>query len=253
MDFTRLAQPVVLDKTTDLMPLWTAFLENACASAREQIIDFYLPFARVLAAKLYAKRTYAELEFLDYFQFASIGLIEAVDRYDPVRGAKFETFAAHRINGAILNGIATLSEKQEQISARQRIADDRMRSLKESPEEPKDPGALFSYLAELAIGIAVGLALEDSGMVQAEHAAYPDNTYKSVELKQLQQRMRELLERLPINERRVIKYHYLQQLAFDEIATMLGVTKGRVSQIHKDALNRLRDSIQRHGGIDLRC
>ncbi|HYD61595.1 MAG TPA: sigma-70 family RNA polymerase sigma factor [Noviherbaspirillum sp.] len=253
MDLTRHTQPVELDRTTDLAPLWTEFLVNACMSARERIIDFYLPFARVLAAKLYAKRTYAELEFLDYFQFASIGLLEAVDRYDPAHGAKFETFAALRINGAILNGIASLSEKQEQISAKQRIAADRLKSLKEKPEKPKDPGALFGYLAELAIGIAVGLALEDSGMYRAEDEAYPDNTYRSVELKQLQQRMRELLEHLPRNERRVIKYHYLQQLAFEEIARILGVTKGRVSQIHKDALNRLRESVQRGGGIDLRC
>jgi RNA polymerase sigma factor FliA len=253
VNLSNLSQPVQLDRSTDLTPLWKEAKVDGCSDAREQIIDFYLPFARVLAAKLYARRTYPELEFLDYFQFASIGLVEAVDRFDPERGIKFETFSAPRINGAVLNGIESLSEKQQQIGARRRIIADRVKSLKEEAHAPKDPGELFGYLAELAIGMAVGFALEDSGMFQAEESAYPDNTYRSIELKQLHQRVRELLECLPKNERRVIRYHYLQQVAFDEIAKILGVTKGRVSQIHKDALKRLRDSVRKDCGIDLRC
>lgn len=252
MDSTRLTHPVELDRATDLAPLWTEFHATACASARKRIIDFYLPFARILAAKLYAKRTYMELEFMDYFQFASIGLVEAVDRYDPSRGAKFETFAAHRINGAILNGIESLSERQEQIAAKRRMTD-RLESLADEQEKSKESTELFRHLAELAIGLAVGFMLEDSGMYQAEEALYPDNTYRSVEIKQLRRRILELIEHLPTNEKRVIKYHYLQQIAFEEIGRILGVTKGRVSQIHKDALIRLRNSMQCNGDLDLRC
>ena len=250
----RLTQPIVLDRDADLTPLWNAFLREKCVTAREQIIAFYLPFARMLAAKLYARRTFAELEFQDYFQFASIGLVEAVDRFDPTQGAKFETFAARRVNGAILNGIESLSERQVQIGARRRIAADRMKSLKADAEpSAKDAAALFDYLAEIAIGLALGFALDQPGTHLGEEVGYPDNTYRSIELRQLQQRIRELLEHLPENEKRVIKYHYLQQIAFDEIASMLGVTKGRISQIHKEALVRLRARLQRGSGIDLRC
>lgn len=241
------------DRSIDLTLLWNELRSGTNALAREQIIACHLQFARMLAGKLYAKRTYAELEFADYLQYASIGLMEAVDRFDADRGVKFETFAAPRITGAILNGIESLSEKQEQVSARRRIISDRVESMKGKLPGTKDPNALFGYLAELAIGLAVGFALDDSGMYQADDPAYPDNTYQRVELKQLHQRVMALLELLPANERRVITYHYLQRLAFEEIARMLGLTKGRISQIHKDALNRLRTKLHHDGGIDLSC
>lgn len=244
---------VQFDTTTDMTPVWAALRGGADPSAREQVIEFYLPFARIMAAKLYAKRTYIELEFSDYMQYASIGLMEAIDRFDPERGVKFETFAAPRINGAILNGIESLSEKQVQVSARQRILSARVKSLKDAPPEPADSNALFGYLAELAVGLAIGFALEDSGIYQAEEASYPDNTYHRIELRQLRKRVGELVEQLPDNERRVIKYHYLQQIPFDEIATLLNVTKGRVSQIHKNALKRMGQIVRSIGEIDLRC
>ncbi len=252
MKRSDIVKPVQFDTSIDTTPLWDGMRSGDNSSAREQIIDFYLPFARILAAKLYAKRTFIELEFADYLQYASIGLVEAVDRFDPAREVKFETFAALRINGAVLNGIESLSERQVQVSARQRIVAARVKSQKDADIAPKDPNAVFGYLAELAIGLAIGFALDESGMVQADDAAYPDNTYRHVELKQLGQRVRELIERLPDNERRVIKYHYLQQIPFEEIASILGVTKGRVSQVHRDALNKLGQIARHHGMIDLR-
>jgi RNA polymerase sigma factor for flagellar operon FliA len=246
----ELKQP---DTHDDKALLWNAFDAHRDPLVREQLINLYLPFARILAAKAYAKRTSAELEFLDYLQYASVGLVESVDRYDPNRGVKFETYSAPRITGAILNGIESLSEKQEQISVRRRIVSERVDSIKGTRLAAKDPDALFGYLAEVAIGLAVGFALENSGMYQADVPLYPDNTYERIELKQLQERVRSLVASLPPNENRVVTYHYLQQLGFEEIAAILGVTKGRISQIHKDAMHRLRKSLRNGDGIDLRC
>lgn len=210
-----------------------------------------MPFARVLAAKLYARRTYAELEFMDYYQFASIGLVEAVDRFDPEMGVKFETYAASRINGAVLTGIETLSERQVQVSARQRMMTERVASLKEHGEPPSDAKGLFSYLAEIAIGLAVGFVMEESDSAPAAAPSYADNTYVHVEFRQMRERLMTLLDELPLNEQRVTKYHYLQQFSFEEIASVLGVTKGRVSQIHKSALGRLKANASRTGALDL--
>ena len=232
--------------------LWQEFGKDSDSAVRERVVDAYLPFARILAGKRYAGRTYSELEFADYLQYALIGLLEAIDRFDPARGIKFETFAAPRIDGAILSGIQTLSEKQEQVKARQRIVADRVQSVKADPPNQDDPDAVFGYLAELAIGLAVGLALEDSGMYQEEHQSYPDNSYHSIELKQLRTQIRALVDSLPHAERRVIMYHYLQQFAFEEIAKIMAVTRGRVSQLHRAALNRLKNHCCHGDSIDLR-
>jgi RNA polymerase sigma factor for flagellar operon FliA len=234
--------------------LWADWQIDRNASTREQLIQFYLPFARMMAAKAYAKRTYPELEFMDYLQYASLGLIEALDRYDPLRRVTFETFGGLRISGAILNGIESLSEKQEQVGARKRLVASRVQGLKQPTPATDDPNAIFGYLAELAIGLALGFALEDTGMMQADsEAIYQDNTYQRIELKQMRQRMHHLLAALPINENRVLSYHYLQYLGFDEIAGILSLSKGRISQIHKEALLRLRRGMQVKGDMDLFC
>jgi len=234
--------------------LWKEFQSKPDPGLRECIIENYLPFAKMLAAKAYAKRTFIELEFLDYLQYASIGLIEAVDRFDPARDVKFETFAAPRITGSILNGLCSLSERQEQVHARRKIISDRIESLKYARSKSHDPHAVFSYLAEVSIGIALGFVLEDSSMYQADEPIYPDNTYEHVELKQMRQGLKRLLKFLPENERKVISYHYQHQLSFDEITRILGLTKGRISQIHKSALQRLRNSLSNQNNtVDFCC
>lgn len=230
---------------------WTAFAASGDALLREQLVTAYLPFARILAAKQYATRTHQEVEFDDYLQFARIGLLEAVDRFDPARGYKFETFAAPRIRGAILNGLASYSELHEQVAARRRAMQQRVAALQDDRPDPADPDAVFGYLAELAIGLALGLALEQSGMVRSSpEPGYRDNTYASVELKQLRARIRSLLDNLPDTQRRVIEYHYLQQLPFEEVAGMLALSKGRIAQLHKEALRRLRDGLGPREALD---
>jgi RNA polymerase sigma factor FliA len=249
--------------------LWVAWQEDPNDAVREQLVDFYLPFARMMAAKIYARRTFRELEFMDYFQCASVGLIEAIERYNPAHGVSFETFASLRIKGAILSGVATLSEKQEQVSARRRVVDSRVQALNIYPAtaspatsrpatttaaKPEGEGVedVFVQLAELAIGLALGFALEDTGMVQAEEVPhYQDNSYQRLEMKQLKQQLHHLLAALPSNENRVLTYHYLQHLGFAEIARILKVSAGRISQIHKAALTRLRDTMQVRNRIDL--
>jgi len=205
----------------------------------------------MLAAKAYARRTYPELEYPDYVQYASIGLIEAVDRFDNERGIAFEAFAAPRITGAILNGIEALSEKQVQVSARKRLVDERMRSMRDVAPVPGDADSLFSHLAEVAIGLAVGFMLEDTGMYHADAGPSIDITYQRVEMKQLRQRLLSLLDRLPANERKVIACHYLQRMSFSDISRMLGLSNGRISQIHKSALSKLRTSFHEDERIDV--
>ena len=230
---------------------WLAYAANPDDALRAQLVERYLPFARIMAGKLYASRTHREVEFDEYLQFARVGLIEALDRFDPQRGFKFETFAASRITGAILNGMARYSEVHEQAAARKRLVQARVDLLKGEPPAVGDSDALFGYLAEMAIGLAVGFALDQTGMYRAEQEAqYPDNSYAGVELKQLRARVRSLLGNLSGKQRQVVEYHYLQQLPFEEIARMLELTKGRISQLHKEALRKLRDGLQEQHLLD---
>lgn len=237
----------------DAGPLWRAWREGGGDAAREALIAFYLPFARMLTAKIFGRRTFGELEFVDFMQYAAIGLIEAIDRFDPERAIKFETFAVARINGAILNGIASLSEKQVQVRARQRADSERIASLKEGVSEGDEASDLFVLLAELAVDLAVGIMLEEPEEPSAQVASYLDNTYQRIEMAQLRRAVKDLVDTLPENEKKVVSYHYMQQLAFDEIALILKLSKGRISQLHRMALARLREGIDMGQQLDVRC
>jgi RNA polymerase sigma factor for flagellar operon FliA len=240
------------DADTGVEPaaLWQAYRHGREESLRQRLVTRYLEFARMLAARMFARRTYEGLEFDDYLQFARVGLLEAVDRYDGTLGAKFETFAAHRINGAILNGIATYSEMQEQVAARRRIESERIEGLHGKTPDRSDPAGLFAYLADLAVGLAVGLALEGTGMIQDPSATYGVQPYDGIELRQLRALLREALAALPERQRKVLSWHYLEQRPFEEIATVLGLSRGRVSQLHKEALTSLRERWKARDVVD---
>lgn len=238
---------------TEISALWSAFASNREAARRQDLLLHYLPFARIMAAKLYATRTFLEVEFDDYLQYARLGLLEAIDRFEPDRGFKFETYGAQRIRGAILSGMEVYSEMHEQAAARKRIVQQRLETLTADEDSTlAAPSDVFAQLAELAMGLAVGFALEDSGlhMEPDQERTYQDNTFAGLEMRQLRAQIQSLLEQLPVRQRQVMQYHYLQQLPFEEIAAMLEVTSGRISQLHKGALLALRAAWVTRPGID---
>lgn len=222
----------------DPLDLWRSFRQSGDPLLREQLIAGHLELARMHAAKLYGGRQVRGVEFEEFHQYALTGLIEAVDRFDPERGVAFAAYAGHRIRGAVLNGIALYSEQQQQISARARMREERFQQLlEEVAAAEQDP---FLHLVEMAVGTAIGYMLEDSAMYQEEGGAYEHNIYRSRELQDLARVLDGLLHTLPAVEQQVMRLHYFQQVRFDEIARSMGLTKGRISQIHHQALGRMR-------------
>jgi RNA polymerase sigma factor FliA len=230
--------------------LWVRWIESRHIADRHALVERYTGFARMLAAKCYSGRISPELEFGDYLQFAMVGLIEAIDRYEPSGGAKFETFASLRINGSVLNGVESLSEVQRQTSVRHRVVKERAASV--ASNTSTQAVSALEKLAEIAIGLALGFALEDSGVYEGSgERALPDNAYRRLELQQLSQRLADCVRSLPEQQRVVIHRHYFQQMPFDDIAASLSLSKGRVSQVHSAALANLRDLHKRYAAFQL--
>ena len=248
--------------------LWLEWIQRRDTAARERLLEHHLPYARVVAATYYARRTHEEIEFEEYLQLARVGLLESFDRYDPARGAQFKTFAARRMQGAILSGLERLTEKNQQIAVRREVQRDRVQAAKSAATEKlsksqaqdddapgpangkKSEQLLFSYLAEVGIGLALGVMLEGTGMMEpdpvdgAAMAVSAEVTYfQKSEIQRLQDSLRTLVAGLNEQERTVIRCHYLQDIPFDEIGHMLGVKRSRVSQIHQQALRNLRQGL----------
>jgi len=231
--------------------VWTIWSRDRSQAARDELVDRYIELVRIIAAKTFRHRYSDELEFADYVQFGMIGLLESIDRYDPAFGNKFETFASHRILGAVLNGVETLSEKQQQIASRRRTRAERARHLADGAQirEARAATDVLHRLADVAVGLAIGYMLDNAGMYLDGEPSSGDTPYEQVEMAELRQRMAMLVDQLPAQERRVIRAHYFQNLQFEEIARTLELTRGRVSQIHHAALRRLRELHLRSGRL----
>lgn len=249
----------------DEADLWRALREQADMRARERLMAMHLPYARVVAATYYGRRTHNDIEFEEYLQLASMGLVESIDRFDATRGVQFRTFAARRMHGAILNGLERLTEKNQQIAVRKRLQQERLEAAKANAAAGKPEngsgdkhGELFRYLAEVGVGLALGVLLEGTGMIDDESfgnasvGASPEVSYfRRTELQRLQQMVREQLQRLTEQEQTVIRYHYLQEVPFDQICLHMNLSKGRISQIHRSALQRLKAMFTQIGSCDL--
>lgn len=230
------------------LEIWHHWRDTRSEQAQAKLAALYGDYARIVAASYYAKRFHDEIEFAEYSQFAYLGLLEAIERFDPAFGVQFKTFAARRMHGAILDGLESLTEKQQQIAAMRRLRAQRKDSLVESGEDTppgsRTPEQALKFVSEVGLGLAVSWLLEGTGMIDGGERVQTQPFYQSVELRQLRERLLGLVKGLPAQQSRVISAHYLQELPFEAIARTMGLSKGRISQIHKQALSTLRIALQ---------
>jgi RNA polymerase sigma factor for flagellar operon FliA len=227
---------------------WREFAATRTAELRGELIDRYFGLAKITAARLYQRRVDNSVSFADYLQYARVGLVEAIDHYDPGREVPFEAFSSYRIKGAVLNGLESESELAAQRAFWSRRARDRFESLK-SHETQGDRRASLEELVSLTVGLALSHVIEhDEGEIIDESLA--SNPYAVTELAQLKRAVRSMLPSLPERERELIRRHYEEQVEFQQIAAEWGVTKGRVSQLHAQALQRLRQLLGTRPKVD---
>ena len=251
-----MAEDSGVDRSSDdevLAGLWRDLQLHRDLETRNRLIELHLPFCRRMAAWLYAQRGVVEVEFADYLQLATLGMIEAIDRFDSTRGVPFESFARHRIRGAVLNSLPSMSEKYQQVSLHKRLRREELESLQQSDEtQPRRSADAFSRLAGVAIELALGRLLEGSRMLRIEGQieTYRQEFYDSLEEKRVRETLVCLVEALPERERRVIDLHYFQCLEFKDVAALLGVSRGRISQVHRNALQLLKEAYRTTTGLD---
>lgn len=221
------------------------------AAARECLASRFLPYARALAAKLYARRPLNDVDFEDYQQFAVVGLLEAIDRYQADRGARFTTFAMQRIRGAILSGVERATERRQQSAFRRRILAERVSSVVQDRALPDEGEAMLCELGRVGVGIALGFILEGTGMLLRPEDGLPDAAYGEVELRRIHAHVWRLAGGLGGRVGEVLELHYRGGLRFEEIARRLRLSKGRVSQLHRQGLVRVRELMAASQGCDV--
>ena len=227
---------------------WLIFAQTRSKRLRDELIQRYLELAKMAAARLYQRRADNSVPFADYLQYARVGLVEAIDTFEPARAVPFEAFSSYRIKGAVLNGLASESELAAQRAFWARRARERFESIKQH-EVQSDRRASLEELVNLTVGLALSHVIEheDGEVIDESIAANP---YAVTELVQLKRAVRSLLPALPDRERELIRRHYEEHVEFQQIAAEWGLTKGRVSQLHAQALRRLRQMLGERPAMD---
>ncbi len=233
--------------------LWERFTQCRDLHLRGRLIERYLPLARTAAARFYRLRSDDSVPFEDYLQYARIGLVEAIDDYDPGREASFETYSSYRIRGAVLNGLGRESEIAAQRSFwRTRTQERGEPQVQASPvhdaaESLAEIESEDRFVPSAGSALVFGFVLDHDGDDVADDAvqANPHAAAEQVELLKL---INLALEKLPARERELIRRHYFEQCEFRVIAHELAVSPGRVSQLHAQALLRIRELV--HGSGD---
>lgn len=245
----------------DLEKLWTEYVRTKSSELRNRLIESYAPLARYVVDRLNLRPS-AALDYEDLLSQAVVGLIDAVDRFDPTRGIKFETYAYHRIRGAVMDMLRELDwlprsvrqKEGELADAYARLQERRGRAptdgeladeLDLSPEELDELARDVAFQATQSLDEVIASEGGDVGtigdMIADASAPSPqEHTERAAE--------RELLAQaigvLPDTERTVVSLYYYEGLTLKEIGRVLGVTESRSCQIHGKAMLRLRAHVQ---------
>lgn len=216
--------------------LWRRLRFEHERRCRESLFNRYLALARAIAHGERRKRPAYGLDPADFEQFAYGGLLEAIDRYDPLRGIPFDAYARRRIRGAIADGANRSSESGAQYSCRRRMQTDRLHSLRNGADIGADP---IGELADLAAALAIGLIAEKANL-EGGPQRDPINGYDTLPWLAFQRDIFRCVDDLPEAEKTVLEHHYRNGISFSQIAQLMHLSASRISQLHHSGLKRLR-------------
>jgi len=228
----------------------------------EQTLNDSLAGVKFLASRL-ANRLPAHVDVEDLIQVGLMGLLQCAQRYDSERGVKFQTYANRRVQGAMLDYLRSLDWRPRSVRKRSRRLAQAVAAVEQRTGESATEEALAAEMGmsspELrewfqdycsrgehsTIHINDRRMEENSEDLLALIADPADSPETAVEKSELCQRLSQAIEKLPENERFVLTLYYYEQQTMREIGRQLGVKQARVSQLHSQALRRLRLRMRR--------
>jgi RNA polymerase sigma factor for flagellar operon FliA len=245
----------------ELDALWAEFKRSASPQAREQLILHYAPLVKYVAGRLGAGLPQS-VEQSDLISNGMFGLMDALDKFDPGREVKFETYAIPRIRGAIIDELRAMDWVPRSIRFKAREVDKAHTALEatlnRAPTDAEVAEHLGISLEELhevitQISLVSVMALEEvvGGDERGEQrslldtladAANADPT-SGLEGQEMRGLLSAAINSLAEREKVVITLYYFEGLTLSEIGEILGVTESRVCQIHTKAVGSLRNNL----------
>jgi RNA polymerase sigma factor FliA len=232
---------------------------------REQLIHEYLPYVKRIVQRI-ATHLPASVDVEDLMNVGVMGLIQAVDRFDPKRDNKFMTYAIFRIKGAVLS----------ELRSRDFLSRSSRRKLRELDQTcQRMEQRLGRDVEDVEVAEELGIDLEDlhrtKQMSSISFISFDElgissrgekeklmnflvhneeDALSQTRLREIKSALARAIEQLPEKERLVISLYYLDELTMKETGEVLHITESRVSQIHSQTIMRLRNKLRKERLLD---
>jgi RNA polymerase sigma factor for flagellar operon FliA len=248
--------------------IWAAFIENRRPELRNELITTYSSLVRFVVGRLGIPPT-SLLDAEDLVSYGMIGLINAIDRFDPTRGVRFEAFATPRIRGAVIDQIRQLNWLPRSAVSRVRQVEGVLAELEQRfgrPAKEEEAAAAIGVSTDryrqmllemsatvLSLDAPLGSLMQEdeltalSDLLEDEDAPEPGEQVARAELAMA---LAEAIKRLPEREQLLLSLYYKEELTMKEISKIIGVSESRVCQLHMQAIMRLRGTLQTYQNDD---
>ncbi|MGH2740216.1 MAG: RNA polymerase sigma factor WhiG [Actinomycetota bacterium] len=259
METTAADQQPVSSEAAELTELWREFKQGRSANARERLILHYAPLVKFVAGRLAAGLPQT-VEQADLVSYGIFGLMDALEKFDPAREIKFETYAVPRIKGAIIDELRAMDWVPRSIRSKARQVDKANNELEaklgRAPTDAEVAERLGMELEELhdvvgQISFVSVMALEETvagGDDRSESRSLLDTLSDAglgasagMEEHETRGILSASINSLAEREKIVVTLYYFEGMTLAEIGEILGVTESRICQIHTKAVGHLRE------------
>ncbi|MBC7330990.1 MAG: FliA/WhiG family RNA polymerase sigma factor [Synergistetes bacterium] len=241
--------------------LWREYISTKDPKVKEKLIQRYVPLVKYIVSRMGVAfpRGFDED---DLISVGIMGLLEAIDRFDPQRNVKFETFASLRIKGAIIDELRRIGWVPRTVHEKvKKLEEARLRLFNALGRDPTDEEIMeylgvsqreYEKLLEDARVLVLFpldslLELEDEEVSIKEVISDPTQVSlgQAIEEEEMIEDLAKAISELPERERLVINLYYYEGLTLKEIGEVLGVSEARVCQLHSSAILKLRTLLKR--------
>lgn len=238
-------------------------MEGSALSAeeRERLILEHLPQVRLIARRIH-ERLPDSVNLDDLISTGAVGLITAIDRFDPTLGVKLKTYAEYKIRGAILDSLRGLDwaprqqrKRHKQIEAAISAAEQRLHRTPSEEEIAAQLGVSIDEYHEWLVetqglnlgSLEIASPDEESSRDLLNYVADDEEAWPSriVERSELQKLLAEAITKMPEMEKTVLSLYYYEELTLREISKVVALHESRISQLKSQAILRLRTYMEK--------
>ncbi|MDR3121535.1 MAG: FliA/WhiG family RNA polymerase sigma factor [Clostridiales bacterium] len=240
--------------------LWRQYAQTRDPAIRETLITENAYLIKYVAGRLNIYFS-ANLEYDDLVSFGVFGLIDAIDKFDPNKGVKFETYASLRIRGAIIDNIRELDWVPRSLRQKGKELEKAYTELENEfgrpPTDQETADKLGLSMKEFTkyvndASISTLVSLEEVVEQNSDYGDDPsfedisENPAKQAEFTEMKELLASEIENLSEKERTVITFYYFEELTLKEISAIMKVSESRISQLHTKAISKLRGRLSSH-------